>query len=113
MVIDEIERERRREAVAAEIASLVLDGGKRSAKRLARLQGYVDGQVSIEELRVELIERMRQDKWGIADEDEMRRAWGDPECLEAFTASRLKPNERAPSPKAPFGRIIWEHRSDA
>ncbi|KAF4559918.1 MULTISPECIES: hypothetical protein [Pseudomonas] len=79
MEIDEIERERRREAVAAEIACLALDGGRLAAERLARLQGYVDGQVSLEELRAELIERMRQDKWGIADEDEMRRVWGDPE----------------------------------
>lgn len=79
MDIDEIERERRREAVAAEIACLALDGGKHSAERLVQLQGYVDGQVSLEQLRAELIERMRQDTWGIADEDEMRRAWGDPE----------------------------------
>ncbi|MEE6439059.1 MULTISPECIES: hypothetical protein [Pseudomonas] len=79
MNIDEIERERRREAVAAEIACLALDGGKFAAERLARLQGYVDGHVSLEELRAELIEHMRHDSWGIADEDEMRRAWGDSE----------------------------------
>jgi len=79
MEIDEIERERRREAVSAEIACLALDGGTLAAERLARLQAYIDGQVSLEELRAELIERMRQDKWGIADEEEMRRAWGDPE----------------------------------
>ncbi len=78
MEIDEIEREHRREAMAAEIACLALDGGKLATQRLARLQGYVDGH-SIEEPRAELIERMRQDKWGIADEDEMSRAWGDPE----------------------------------
>ncbi|MBH3391706.1 antitoxin VbhA family protein [Pseudomonas putida] len=77
MNIDEIEGERRREAVAAEIACLALDGGKLAAERLARLQGYVDGQVTLEELRGELIERMRHDRWGITDEDEMRRAWGD------------------------------------
>jgi len=79
MDIDEIDRERRREVVAAEIACLALDGGKLAAPRLARLQGYVDGHVSLEELQAELIERMRQDKWGIADEDEMRWAWGDPQ----------------------------------
>lgn len=79
MDIDEIDRERRREVVAAEIACLALDGGKLAAPRLAQLQGYVDGQVALEQLRAELIERMREDKWGIADEDEMRRAWGDPE----------------------------------
>ncbi|EPJ2811376.1 TPA: hypothetical protein SLP05_003656 [Pseudomonas putida] len=79
MEIDEFERERRREAVAAEIACLALDGGRLAAERLARLQGYVDGQVSLEELRAELIERMRHDSWGIADEDEMLRAWGDSE----------------------------------
>jgi hypothetical protein len=79
MDIDEIERERRREAVAAEIACLALDGGSLASERLAQLQGYIDGDVSLEELRAELIERMRKDKWGIADEDEMRRAWGDSE----------------------------------
>lgn len=79
MEIDEFERERRREAVAAEIACLALDGGRLAAESLARLQRYVDGQVSLEELRAELIERMRHDSWGIADEDEMRRAWGDSE----------------------------------
>lgn len=79
METDEIERERRREAVAAEIACLALDGRKLAAERMARLQRYVDGQVSLEELRTELIERMRHDSWGIADEDEMRRAWGDSE----------------------------------
>lgn len=78
MDIDEIERERRREAVAAEIACLALNGGKLATERVA-LQGYVDGHVSLEELRAELIERMRKVKWGIADEDEMRRAWGDSE----------------------------------
>ncbi|MNE17699.1 hypothetical protein D3C80_1106910 [compost metagenome] len=77
MEIDEIERERRREAVAAEIACLALDGGRLAAERLAQLQRYVDGQVSLEELRAELIERLRLDDEGIADEDEMRRAWGD------------------------------------
>lgn len=79
MDIDEIERERRREAVAAEIACLALGGGKLATERLGRLQGYIDGHVSLEELRAELIERMRKDNWGIADEDEMRRAWGDSE----------------------------------
>ncbi|QHW08400.1 antitoxin VbhA family protein [Pseudomonas putida] len=79
MDIDEIERERRHEAVAAEIACLALDGGKLSAERRARLQAYVDGQVSLEELRAELIERLRRDRWGISNENEMRRAWGDPE----------------------------------
>lgn len=79
MSIDERERGRRRQAVAAEIACLALDGGKFAAERLARLQDYADGRVTLEQLRAELIERMRQDEWGIADEDEMRRAWGDPE----------------------------------
>ncbi|MCC9007293.1 antitoxin VbhA family protein [Pseudomonas putida] len=79
MNIDEIERERRRDAVAAEIACLALYGGKLAAERLAQLQGCVDGQASLEELRAELIERMRHDTWGIADEEEMRRAWGDSE----------------------------------
>lgn len=79
MEIDEIERERRREAVAAEIACLALEGGKLAADRLAQLQGYIDGHVSLEELRAELIDRMRHDSWGIADEVEMRRTWGDPE----------------------------------
>lgn len=62
MEIDEAERERRRAAVAAEIACLALDGGRLAAERLAQLQAYADGQVSLEELRAELIERMRQDK---------------------------------------------------
>lgn len=79
MEINEIERERRREAVAAEIACLALDGGRLATERLAQLQRYVDGQVSLEELRAELIERLRLDDEGIADEDEMRRAWGDVE----------------------------------
>ncbi|ERT19652.1 hypothetical protein O162_04485 [Pseudomonas putida SJ3] len=77
MEIDEVERERRRDAVAAEIACLALDGGRLAAERLAQLQRYVDGQVSLQELRAELIERLRLDDEGIADEDEMRRAWGD------------------------------------
>ncbi|EPJ8753583.1 hypothetical protein [Pseudomonas putida] len=79
MNISEIERERRREAVAAEIACLALDGRQLAAERIAQLQRYVDGHVSLEELRAELIERMRHDTWGIADEEEMRRAWGDSE----------------------------------
>ncbi len=79
MEIDEIERERRREAVAAEIACLALDGGRLAAERLAQLQRYVDCRVSLQELRAELIERLRLDDEGIADEDEMRRAWGDSE----------------------------------
>jgi ribosomal protein S3 len=61
MNIDEIERERRRDAVAAEIACLALDKGKLAAERLARLQGYIDGHVSLEELRAELFERVRHD----------------------------------------------------
>ena len=79
MEIDGVERERRRKAVAAEIACLVLDGGRLAAERLAQLQRYVDGRVSLQELRAELIERLRLDDEGIADEDEMRRAWGDSE----------------------------------
>ncbi|PJY96997.1 MULTISPECIES: antitoxin VbhA family protein [Pseudomonas] len=79
MEINEIERERRREAVAAEIACLALDGGRLAAERLAQLQRYVDGEVSLEELRAELIERLRLDNEGIVDEDEMCRAWGDVE----------------------------------
>ncbi|MFD2641134.1 antitoxin VbhA family protein [Pseudomonas japonica] len=77
MEIDGVERERRRKAVAAEIACLALDGGRLAAERLAQLQRYVDGRVSLQELRAELIERLRLDDEGIADEDEMRRAWGD------------------------------------
>lgn len=77
MEIDEIERAHRREAVAAEIACLALDGGRLAAERLAQLQRYVDGRVSLQELRAELIERLRLDDEGIADEDEVRRAWGD------------------------------------
>ena len=42
MDIDEIVRERRREAVAAEIACLALDGGNLASERLAQLQGYID-----------------------------------------------------------------------
>ncbi|QPG63834.1 antitoxin VbhA family protein [Pseudomonas sp. BIGb0427] len=77
MEIDGVERERRRKAVAAEIACLALDGVRIAAERFAQLQRYVDGQVSLEELRAELIEHLRLDDEGIADEDEMRRAWGD------------------------------------
>ncbi|WP_194787564.1 antitoxin VbhA family protein [Pseudomonas sp. UFMG81] len=77
MEIDGVERERRRKAVEAEIACLALDGGRLAADCLAQLQRYVDGQVSLEELRAELIERLRLEVEGIADEDEMRRAWGD------------------------------------
>ncbi|MHB0783845.1 antitoxin VbhA family protein [Pseudomonas sp. NBRC 111132] len=76
MEIDEIERAHRREAVAAEIACLALDGRRIAAELLIQLQRYVDGQVSLEELRAELIERLRLDDEGIADEDDMRRAWG-------------------------------------
>lgn len=50
MDIDEIERERRSEAVVAEIACLALDGGHLASERLAQLQGYIDGRISLEEL---------------------------------------------------------------
>ncbi|MDD2059118.1 antitoxin VbhA family protein [Pseudomonas sp. GD03860] len=76
MSISEDERERRRKAVAAEIACLTLDGGQLAAERVAQLQRYIDGEVSLEQLRAELIERLRLDDEGIADEDEIGQAWG-------------------------------------
>lgn len=59
MQIDEDKRERRRKAVAAEIDCQALEGGRLTAEHLAELQRYVDGQVSLDELRAELIERLR------------------------------------------------------
>ncbi|MFJ2550189.1 antitoxin VbhA family protein [Pseudomonas sp. NPDC087612] len=61
MQIDEHERERRRIAVAVEIGCQALEGGQLTAEHLAELQRYVDGQVCLDELRAELIERLKLD----------------------------------------------------
>lgn len=76
MKIDEIERERRRKAVASEIGCQALQGVRHSAEQMVGLQRYIDGEVSLDELRAELVERLRVDDEGIADEGEMSRAWG-------------------------------------
>ncbi|KJK07865.1 antitoxin VbhA family protein [Pseudomonas tussilaginis] len=74
MQIDEDERERRRKAVAAEIGCQALEGVRHSAEQMVGLQRYVNGEVSLDELRAELIERLKLEDVGIADEDEMSRA---------------------------------------
>jgi hypothetical protein len=58
--IDEHERERRRKAVAEVLGCQALEGVRPSSTHLAELQRYVDGLVSLDELRTELIERIRQ-----------------------------------------------------
>lgn len=73
MNIYERERERRRKAVASEIGSQALEGVRHTAEQMVGLQRYVDGEVSLDELRAELIERLRLDDEGIADEGEMSR----------------------------------------
>lgn len=61
---DELERERRRKAVAEVLGCRALEGVRPSSTHLADLQRYVDGLVSIEELRTEVIERVRQGSQG-------------------------------------------------
>ncbi|AUF96317.1 hypothetical protein CXQ80_10990 [Pseudomonas sp. 02C 26] len=73
MKIDEHERERRRVAVSEVLGSQALQGLRHSAEQMVGLQRYIDGEVSLDELRAELIERLRLDDEGIADEGEMSR----------------------------------------
>lgn len=60
MQTDDLERERRRKAVAEVLACQVLDGVRPSSSHLAEMQRYADGLVSLEELLTELIECIRQ-----------------------------------------------------
>ena len=60
MQIDEQERERRRKAVFEVLGCRALEGMWPSSAHLAELQRYVDGLVSLDELRTELVERIRQ-----------------------------------------------------
>lgn len=60
MQTDDLERERRRKAVAEVLACHVLDGVRPSSTHLAELQRYADGLVSLDELLTELIACIRQ-----------------------------------------------------
>ncbi len=60
MQTDDLERERRRKAVAEVLACQLLDGVRPSSTHLAELQRYADGLVSLDELLKELIECIRQ-----------------------------------------------------
>lgn len=57
---DDLERERRRKAVAEVLACQVLDGVRPSSSHLAEMQRYADGLVSLDEQLTELIECLRQ-----------------------------------------------------
>lgn len=56
----ELERERRRKAVAEVLGCQALDGVRHSSTHLAEMQRYADGLVSLDELLTELIECIRQ-----------------------------------------------------
>ncbi len=60
MQTDDLERERRRKAVAEVLACQLLDGVRPSSTHLAELQRYADGLVSLDELLTELIASIRQ-----------------------------------------------------
>jgi hypothetical protein len=60
MQIVDLERERRRKAVAEVLGCQALDGVRHSSTYLAEMQRYADGLVSLEELLTELIECIRQ-----------------------------------------------------
>jgi hypothetical protein len=57
---DELERERRRKAVAEVLGCQALEGVRPSSTHLAELQRYADGLVGLDELLMELIESIRQ-----------------------------------------------------
>jgi hypothetical protein len=57
---DDLERERRRKAVAEVLAYQVLDGLRPSSSHLAEMQRYADGLVSLDELLTDLIACLRQ-----------------------------------------------------
>lgn len=60
MQSDDIDRERRRKAVAEVLACQALEGVRPSSTHLAEMQRYADGLVSLDELLTELIECLRQ-----------------------------------------------------
>lgn len=60
MQIDEHGRERRRKAVAEVLGCQALEGRRPFTTHLVALQRYIDGHVELDELRAELIERLRQ-----------------------------------------------------
>ena len=60
MQIDDLERERRRKAVAEVLGCQALEGVRPSPTHLAEMQRYAEGLVSLEELLTELIECIRQ-----------------------------------------------------
>lgn len=68
----ERERERRRKAVAEVLGCRALEGVRPSSTHLLALQRYVDGLVSLDELRAELIERVRQNSQGWAGTSQER-----------------------------------------
>lgn len=60
MQIDDLERERRRKAVAEVLACQALEGVRPSSTHLSEMQRYADGLVSLDELLMELIKSIRQ-----------------------------------------------------
>lgn len=60
MQIDDLERERRRKAVAEVLGCQALEGVRHSSAHLAEMQRYADGLVSLDELLAELIASIRQ-----------------------------------------------------
>lgn len=60
MQIDDLERERRRRAVAEVLCCQALEGVRPSSAHLAEMQRYADGLVSLDELLGELITSIRQ-----------------------------------------------------
>ncbi len=60
MQTDELERERRRKAVAEVLGCQALQGVRPSSTHLAEMQRYADGLVSLDELLTELVECIRQ-----------------------------------------------------
>lgn len=60
MQIDDLERERRRKAVAEVLGCHALEGVRPSSAHLAELQRYADGLVSLDELMTELIACIQQ-----------------------------------------------------
>lgn len=60
MQTDELERERRRKAVAEVLGCQALEGVRPSSTHLAEMQRYADGLVSLDELLMELIKSIRE-----------------------------------------------------
>jgi hypothetical protein len=58
--IGDLERERRRKAVAEVLGCQVLEGVRPSSTHLAEMQRYAEDLVSLDELLTELIECIRQ-----------------------------------------------------